>query len=259
MIPYFATGCFIWFVYVILYKRYDWGISLLLGNGSAPVWNYNEYYVGPLWFLLCYFISVIAFHLILKIKQEIVQFFLLAFLFIISLFYKCKYGLLPFDLLNSIPATICLWIGYQLRSPLSRRIVFSRCALLIGSVVWIICVLYSELSMASHIYKLYFFDLLGALYGTILVYFFINWVCETSIMFKNILVLVGKYSLLFLAIHSVDIMLYISDRIIIYSQIDKLDGSIVFILNVLLKLFILFLGYLVISHTPILRKVFIYD
>lgn len=125
LVPYLVTGLIIWFVKIIIYHNWDWGISLLLSNGSAPVWHLDGYYVGPLWFLMCYFTSTIYFQFILNIKWDIVQLLLLLFLFVVSTFYKENFGLLPFNILNAIPATICLWVGYQLKLQSIRKVITS--------------------------------------------------------------------------------------------------------------------------------------
>lgn len=111
LFPYFITGLIIWISKVLFEGNYEWGLSIFLGNGSYPVWHFTDYYVGPLWFLACYFVSLIGLHYLFKVKESY-RFPILMVLWIIAFLYKHFFNLLPFDILNSIPAISCLYIGY---------------------------------------------------------------------------------------------------------------------------------------------------
>lgn len=114
--------------------------------------------------------------------------------------------------------------------------------------------------MASHLYKLSVFEIIGALYGTIIVYWTINYICKKRRNHNNyigeLLSLIGRNSLLFLVIHSMDFMLYISDRITNYSHLDRSDGGPGFLFNLFIKYLILFVGYEIIIHVPCLKKIY---
>lgn len=254
LVPYFVTGLFIWFAFIVIYKRYFWGLSLLLGNGSSPVWDLKDYYVGPLWFLMCFFISILLFHILNYIKGNIIQLIILLVLFLISLCYKQQNGLLPFDLLNAVPATICLWIGRQLKIEEFRRIAISNISLVIGMIVWIICLFFDELSMASHIYKLPVIDIIGAFYGTVTFYWIGNNFIKRSPLFRNLLSKIGQFSLVLVAIHSVDFMLNISGGI---TKALQLYGWGSFFVEALLKFMFVYLGYEFIIHIPFLKKIYV--
>ena len=170
LIPYLATCLFIWLVYIVAAHNWDWGLSILLANGSLPVYSFEGYAVGPLWFLMCYFVSIIGFHYVIKIKNLYIQISTLCVLWICAYIYNANYGLLPFDILCAIPSMLCLLIGYNLRHENIRKIVFSPMLTILGSCVWIICIVYGKLSMASFVYKLSILQLIGALYGTYITY-----------------------------------------------------------------------------------------
>lgn len=77
LFPYLITGLIIWGLKAVN-GNYLWGYSLLLANGSRPVFNLTDYYVGPLWFLISFFISIIFFH---YIKKYIIYIFNLQFFY----------------------------------------------------------------------------------------------------------------------------------------------------------------------------------
>lgn len=169
LIPYFTTGMLVWLVKSIIDRNYTWGLSLFLGNGSYPVYNFSDFYVGPLWFLACYFVSIIGFNVLLQIKENY-RFPILLLLWCIAIVYKHYFNLLPFDLLNAVPAIVCLYIGY-----LTRRDSFIKKALeqrffIIGSLIWATCIYRGSVSMASFVYRFWVFQLIGAFYGTIFIY-----------------------------------------------------------------------------------------
>lgn len=170
LIPYFTTCFFIWLVMIVFAQRWMWGISILFANGSKPVYNYVGYYVGPLWFLMCYFMSVIGFHYLIKFQSKLIQISIICTMWIGAYFYNSQFGLLPFDILNAIPATLCMLLGYNLRDENIRKVVLSPTFVMLGSCVWIICMLWGQLSMASFIYKLSILQVIGAMYGTYVVY-----------------------------------------------------------------------------------------
>ena len=165
ILPYIFT-CFIVWLYFIIYKNdYMWGLSIFTANGSLPVFNYNNLKVGPLWFLVCYFVAAIYFHYLLKIRNEWFRIVLLMSLFAVAMVYKHYFNLLPLDILNAVPATMFLYLGYELRNKSFSSLCFNnKTCLVIGLCVGVICCLKGDLSMASLNYKLWYFQFFGALY-----------------------------------------------------------------------------------------------
>lgn len=73
MVPFFFTGIFIWIGKLI--KGFpDWGISLILGNGSRPVFDnavLEKYSIGPLWYLLAFSWAILFFRLLIRVNSNI--------------------------------------------------------------------------------------------------------------------------------------------------------------------------------------------
>lgn len=170
LLPYLFTCLVIWICWIIAKGRWDWGLSIILANGSMPVYNLTGYAVGPLWFLMCYFMTIIGFKYLLKVKNNIVRLVILLSLWLAAYFYNKDLGLLPFSLLNAIPATCCMLLGYSVKNEDCRRILFSPIALSLGCAMWLCCIIYGNVSMASFIYVLGPLQIIGAFYATYILY-----------------------------------------------------------------------------------------
>lgn len=168
MLPYIFTCLIIWVVKVIQ-GDYSWGWSVIMANGSLSVWNFDEYYVGPLWFLVCYFVSLLGFTLVLRISFRC-RITLLLTLWVIADIYRQRYNLLPCDILNAIPAILCLQCGYSMKSDFLKRTIMHPLSLTIGTSIWMLCIIEGNVSMASMSYGLWALQVIGAFYGTCLVY-----------------------------------------------------------------------------------------
>ena len=193
LLPYTLTCLFIWLLFIVRDKNWQWGYSIFLANGTGTVWGFEGLMVGPLWFLVCYVVAILGFHFVLKIKGKIVQLFIVIILWGLAFIIKRFYGLQPLDILNAVPAMCCLWMGVVLKDKSIKKIVFSNSSIVMGSIIWIICLIYGKLSMAGLIYKLWIVQLIGAFYATVLLYkliriiptwggayFIFNWPAEFS-------------------------------------------------------------------------------
>lgn len=170
LLPYVVTCFFIWFVFILKDNNWKWGLSILLANGTDTVWNMTGLMVGPLWFLVCYVVSLLGFHYVLKIKGGIIQILVIMIFWGVAFGIKKQWGLQPLGLLNAIPAICCLWMGYSLKDERIKKILFSKWSNEAGLAIWLFCLIYGALSMAGLIYKLWFIQLIGALYATWLIY-----------------------------------------------------------------------------------------
>lgn len=169
LIPYLLTCIAIWLFMALLHK-YTWGLSIFLANGSESVWGFEGYSVGPLWFLVCYSVSLLLFHYLLKIRSVDLQLCSLIGFWVLAYLIKQQFGLQPLGLLNAIPACFCLWMGYITRSENARRYLLSPYSISIGLCIWILCLWRGSVSMASFVYKLWFLQIVGAYYATWLIY-----------------------------------------------------------------------------------------
>ena len=178
ILPYLVTCMAIWFCWIVTKGRWDWGLSIILANGSMPVYNFTGYAVGPLWFLMCYFVSIVGFKYLLSVRNYILRLVIVLLLWGAAYLYNKHFGLLPLSLLNAIPAVFCMLFGYALKSDDSKKILVSPIALSCGFIIWICCVIYGNVSMASFIYKLGPLQIIGAFYAT---YFLYTIIVKTNI------------------------------------------------------------------------------
>ena len=243
LIPYFITGIIVWGILLITKGDYDWGWSLMTANGSRPVYHYTEYAVGPLWFLMCYFVSLVFFHMLLWIKKDKHRVILLMVSFAIVMVYKYYFNLLPLDILNAIPAIGFMYMGYKLNSPVVYETLFgSKIALTIGSLIVVICLYKGGISMASIVYKLWYLQFFAALYCC---YFLYKWFTNSDWkLYANFFSYVGKNSLMLLCIHSVDYLTGATNSIV---KIASLNNISALMLSIVLKLSFVAIGYVMIK------------
>ena len=164
LLPYLITCIFIWSILIIWKHNWRWGLSILLANGTDTVWNFSGLMVGPLWFLACFFVATLGFHFILKLKERYNQVILLLSLWVVVFLIKRSFGLQPMSILNSVPAMCCLLMGYSANEESVKKYVFSRPAIAVGIIIWIVCLFYGNVSMAGLTYKLWILQLVGAYY-----------------------------------------------------------------------------------------------
>lgn len=250
LLPYTLTCLFIWLLFIVRDKNWQWGYSIFLANGTGTVWGFEGLMVGPLWFLVCYVVAILGFHFVLKIKGKIVQLFIVIILWGLAFIIKRFYGLQPLDILNAVPAMCCLWMGVVLKDKSIKKIVFSNSSIVMGSIIWIICLIYGKLSMAGLIYKLWIVQLIGAFYATVLLYKLIRIIPTWG---GHILFSIGQLSLVILCVHSVDYMLNISNAIVNHLNVSHIWGIL---LNMTFKVVFATIGTVIFIKLPFLKKVY---
>ncbi len=252
LLPYVVTCLFIWLLLIIKGQNWLWGISIILANGTDTVWGIDGMMVGPLWFLVCYVVAVLGFHYVLKIKNKFFQLFIILSMWVVAYIIKRLFGLQPLDVLNSVPAICCLWMGYCLKDEQIKKIVFSKGAFWVGSIIWVICILYGKLSMAGLVYRLWIIQMVGAFYATALLYNILKF--NGLNRGGQLLAYIGRMSIVVLCVHSVDYILGVSNTIVSHLNLSNVYGVP---LNMILKLLIAFIGTIIIKKMPIVNRVFI--
>lgn len=236
LLPYLMTILIIWLGK--MYKgNWGYGIGIFLATGSQPVFGIENCNVGPLWYLMSYFFALIILHYAMKIGNNIKILFVLIFLFELSLIYNYYWGLLPLGILPGISGALFMFVGYNIQvfGAIDKKIL-----LLIGAIIWIICVFYGSLSMASHIYRLNILQVGGALFGSYFFYFLIKTYCPTSII--NKLSVLGANSLFFLCVHSIDFNLGISGKAANFLPALYLHSTIQCIFSIMIVIVAYYMG-----------------
>ncbi len=161
---------------------------------------------------------------------------------------KRLFGLQPLGILNAVPATCCLWMGNCLKDEQTKTFLLSPWAILVGSIVWVICVLYGNMSMAGLVYRLWFIQLLGAFYATVILYKILR---IRKLNGGQIFACIGRLSMVVLCVHSVDYMLGVSNSIVNHLNVSSLYSVP---LNMILKILFATIGTVIIKKTPILNR-----
>lgn len=250
LLPYTLTSVFIWLLFIVKDQNWQWGLSIFLANGTDVVWGFEGLMVGPLWFLVCYVVSVLGFHIVLKLKGKISQLLVILLLWGVAIIIKRSFGLQPLGILNAVPAMCCLWLGYCLKDESIKRIVCFNWAIVIGFIIWIVCLIYGKVSMAGLIYRLWVVQLIGAFYATLLLYKLIK---ITPSWGGEFLSYIGQLSIVILCVHAVDYMLNVSNTIVNHLDVSNIWGIL---LNMTLKLLFATIGTALIIKLPFLKKVY---
>ena len=211
--PYFFTGLIIWLL-KSLNGEYTWFISLFFANGSRPLFNNEDlqgYMVGPLWFLIAYIVSLVLFHYLLKISKLKWRFFVIFFLFEVSILISKYIGLLPLDILPAISGTLFLFVGYSLNHPNIKNYSHRSIVIVIGAISVFLCLYCGSLSMASHRYGLNFLQIIAAVTVTLYLYYLIS--RYNKLKYVKTFGVFGKYTLPIMCVHAIDWNLKLSDQI----------------------------------------------
>lgn len=270
ILPYVVTGVIIWVVKAIG-GQWNWGLSLLLGNGSRPVFDspyLRSFHIGPLWYLIAFSWATVLFHFVLKIRSNWYKGLLLFTLFEFSVLLCTSIGILPFDfsigplpldLFQAFPATLFLLAGYIYKEHriFIDKIFRQKLFHFISIGVVIICFKYGSLSMASHYYRLNVFQIWAALYMVYVSYLVIRGIHKRNMFTHNKLwggvQIVGQFSLPILCFHSIDNNLRISNQLAsALCPNEQLQFLFVFVISLFFAIGLTFFAY----HIPFLSQLF---
>lgn len=254
--PYLFTGFIIWLLKLIQGKYY-WGLSILLGNGSRPVFNSSElsdYKIGPLWFLLAYCWALIMLHYLMKVNSDSKKIIIAFIAFELSLVFSHIIGLLPLDIIPAIPAALFMLVGYLYKTSSSIHLEIKPLYFhSIGIILVILCYFFGSMSMASHVYRLNIIQILAAIYITYVLYIFANKDFVIKYLKGWGISLIGKYSLAIMCFHAIDWNLHLTNYI--YNSIC-LNDDLRFISSFLLKYIFAFSITLIAYYTPFVNKLY---
>ena len=253
--PYLFTGFVIWIVKAIQ-GNYYWGLSILLGNGSRPVFNSTElsdYKIGPLWYLLAYCWALIFIHYLMKVNSDRKKVIIAVVAFEVSIVFSYIIGLLPLDIIPAIPAALFMLVGYLYKTSSIHLEIKPLYFHSIGIVLVILCYLFGAMSMASHSYRLNVIQILAAIYVTYVLYRFVI----KDVVIKKLsgggISLIGKYSLAIMCFHALDWNLNLTNDI---SNAICLDDDLRFIPSFLFKCIFAFSITLIAYYTPYLNRIY---
>ena len=225
--PYFVTMAFVCICLTLNHVDTLWGGVILLGNSRSTLGFDNCYEVGPLWFLTAFFMTMIYAHFLFKIRNEIFRGVVVLVLFSLSVLYMLFVGTMtPFGTTSAFGGLLFLYIGYCVRTYkecfYSLSVRFKYCFLALCSLCYVVSLLMGYNPMSWHIYKLWYIDVIGAVFGTYLCYRFVNSLKLQSPI-SRFLSFCGLNSLAILCIHSIDFLLKITSTISNALPVDDLQ------------------------------------
>ena len=213
IIPYIVTSSIVITYYLILSIATStdwvtkWIIATLFGAGvpsSASSILPNMPMIGAIWFLLALFWCRNIYNIIfVSTSNKNKTFIICTILSLSAIFIHNKSTSLPLSINQGFSALIFYIVGIKIKDCGGFNCI-NKTIIALFILLWIIAFIFSSLSMVNCTYKMLPLDILGAIGGTIVIYYL-------SIFIKNIkyvslfFAFVGINSLAFLCIHLVDL------------------------------------------------------
>lgn len=179
-------------------------------SNIVPGQHYGITQIGPIWFLCALFWGQIVVRIFNCIQSIVARAFIILSLAIIAIVIGYHIWL-PFALLNGMVAAIFVWIGSEIKAMKMQDVLYSRMALIVSLVIWLVCIVGDYLrglhfSISIFQFPLYGFGFAGAISATIVLLnlskAFVNISAKpvTAILSK-----IGRSTLEIMCVHAVDI------------------------------------------------------
>lgn len=269
LVPYLFTA-FIITVYMLIYAWYQHNNvmdvlvtrmrAIALGSGAPRVFGMGPA-IGAIWFLLAMFWAHLFFNLALRTRFT---FFICMSLAALS-FALYKEVFLPLSIQPGMSGTLFLYIGYQARQcgwlesssssidHFDRWNFFARKyhAVVLLFALWFTSFMKGKLEMSCDYYRLWYFDMIGAVAGTYLIYLLAQYIDRFLPRVKRILCFYGRYSLVVLCFHLYE-MHCVPWGYVTFSSWGDYRLPLLW----LMKFIWAFLIVEVVLHVPFLRRIF---
>lgn len=165
--------------------------------------------IGVIWFLPSLFWCRILYNFLYnKINLEIIRFISCLILSLLAVFLDVYLVNLPLGILTGMSALIFYYIGNYVKTYGIHKFY-----LIAAVVCWCIALKYSHMVMAFCHYELYPIDVVGACGGTFVVVAISKFIERFYRKGAYVLGWFGKYSLIVLCMHYVEIQIAVNDRI----------------------------------------------
>ena len=210
----------------------EWMFASVYGAGNTFTEPFFIPQIGAVWFLLALFWSEIMMRLLVQVKKG-TRICLVLVIFGLSI-WSAPYIWLPFSVQAGGCALLFVYLGHlgrQIQPHISRLLAVSpEVNFVLGLVFvanWIGAVRrYEGFSLARAIFSNGVLDLWGAVCGTIVVLIFAKILSEKSACVANGLAFVGRYSLLILFVHVLELNLLPWEKIFgVFQEWFKLSGD----------------------------------
>ncbi len=175
--------------------------AAILGSGGGHFFFDDVPVMGPIWFLLALFWCRIIYNFIFK---RFAQRTILICLFISMVSFAFgKYVMcLPLGFLYGLCSLIFYSIGHYWKT---YNFTPSRSFLIVGVLVWIVCIYFAHLEMALYSSRLYPISYFAAFIGTYVTYLLAK---RTPLFLHSIMLWLGQNTLLILCYHTLYFFIY---------------------------------------------------
>lgn len=216
--------------------------------------------LGPLWFLLALtFIRIMAKFLFAWKIPDVVKAIIITALAFMGIKASAKGIFIPWF----IPSAFCglgfFFVGYQMkfRNMTEARPLYKWTILITSILCWIYCILYSGMSINAAAFGAhYVIDVHGALGATLLLYLLTKKMAHSNNCIQHYFNFMGKYSLLVLCIHAIDIQFIPWESIISSLPMPSIAATVLLCIGRIAAISLITLAIL---RNPFLReKVFQY-
>lgn len=232
----------------------DFIISIFYGScDNIRLGLHGDNGIGALWFLQTLFVAQWMIHIVLKVKNTIIQLTIIIVLFAIAVISN-KYILLPYALQTGASSLLFVYIGYRFKIYITT---FNKLLFIIFLIVWA-AYLYARYSyhigfdMGYCLYSYPVIDVIGSISATYVIIQCMKMVSKHEFV-KNTLSLFGACSLIVLCFHCIERNLPWG----LLSRYEHFFGySGVQTIIITLKLLWAFFAILFVKRFSILRKIF---
>lgn len=163
--------------------------------------GYNLIFNGPLWFLPCYFLSLLFFTIIYpywKIFSKIVQIMCIGIIAGFSFLLADRHQIFSYDLAFLF---LSFMLSGNLLSTLKPQKIHITTIILLGSLFVYGALINGIIDMNERIFHYPVLFWLNALSGSLLIFFISNYISKRKSFIKTFLSYIGKHSLLFFSLH----------------------------------------------------------
>lgn len=280
LIPYFVVALFLIFIDLMkatiknnfqIENILDWIKATLYGAGLGVQTPFGKVKnIGAIWFLLATFWSELFLKYILKIKNKIIQPMVVIAIFIIGYYSNKLFFYFPFSIQSGCLALLYMYIGYHIKQfnekyfdiinnhglSIDKKIIIIFLAL--GMWLWMV-INYNGFVICSLEIGNGFADIIGSLCGCYLLMLMSEFIDRKLEKISEILSFYGKYSLLFLCIHLVELDFFGYRKL--FSYITKgvaTFGGLYLTYVIIMKLIIITCLLLIATRVKLIRKIFGY-
>ncbi|MBN1294324.1 MAG: acyltransferase family protein [Candidatus Latescibacteria bacterium] len=236
----------------VIEKTSSWAVAAIYGSGRTFNSPIPIRPIGAIWFLLALFSAEYLFSTFHQ-KKWILPIFILLISYIG--YSTAKLIWLPFSIQSGMVGIVFMYAGFLFRenSIFDKKIPLPF--LILGGLVWFICIKYSRLSLVSCTLKNGFLDVIGAVCA---IYFIIHFsiIISRLEILSRIFSYIGRNTLIILCFHLIELNVFPWKLIRGYLSGFDLSATGMFWMVMGIKFLWAFSAVLIVNHIKILRQIF---